>query len=128
MRKQYNRFLKSFGILTLAVCCGFAAAPAFAAAEFPAGTFTAGAFTITFGAGKFRLNQGDVMEVEGGYSAKGSQIQLIDKSGPWACTKAGEQTGTYDWKYENGTLAFSKVADKCDDRSQSLTGQPWKKK
>jgi len=124
MRKQYNRFLQSFGILTLTVCSGLAAA-----AEFPAGTFTAGAFTITFdGAGKFRLNQGDVMEAEGGYSTKGSQIQLSDKSGPWACTKAGEQSGSYDWKYENGTLAFSKVADKCDGRSQDLTAQPWKKK
>ena len=39
---------------------------------------------------------------------------------------AGEQTGTYAWKYENAVLTFSKVADKCEDRVRSLIKLAWK--
>jgi hypothetical protein len=58
---------------------------------------------------------------------KTGQLQLTDTQGPWACTKAGEQTGIYTWKYENAVLTLSKVADKCEDRVKSLVNLAWKR-
>ena len=75
--------------------------------------------------GQFRVKQGDTLEVMGHYSAKASELKLTDAEGPWACIKAGEQTGTYTWKYENAVLTLIKVTDKCEDRVKSLVGLAW---
>ena len=125
----------SFGALALAtcsalaMCAALATVPASPANGFPTGTYSAQglAATATFdGNGKLHISKGGVMEVDGDYTVKGDQIQLTDKSGPWACTKAGEQTGIYRWTYANGTLAFSKVMDQCEGRAASLTKYTWK--
>jgi hypothetical protein len=76
--------------------------------------------------GRFRVTASEVQQVIGQYSAKGDQLEITDSQGPWACTKAGEQTGTYRWKYANSVLTFSKVADRCEDRVNSLTSVTWK--
>lgn len=82
--------------------------------------------TIAFdGKGQFRVTQGDVLQVTGQYSVKGGQLEITDTQGPWACTKAGEQTGTYRWKYENSVLTFNKVVDPCEDRVRSLASATW---
>lgn len=101
-------------------------APAASAADFPAGTYAASGVTLSFdGKGHFRGSQQDAVVVEGDYNVKGDQLEFADKSGPWACP--AEQTGTYGWKPKGETLTFSKVADACDERVQSLTTRPWKK-
>ena len=64
-------------------------------------------------------------QVTGHYTVKGNQLELTDKEGPWACTKAGEQTGTYTWKYANSALTFTKIADHCQDRVGTLVTAPW---
>jgi len=95
---------------------------------FPTGTFAAGGLTtLTFdGNGQLHVRKGDVMEVVVDYAVSGNQIQLTDKSGPWACAKAGEKAGTYRWKYRSGVLAFRKVRDRCGPRVASLTNYTWK--
>lgn len=133
--KLDKRSYHSFGGLALAacsalaVCAALATVPASPASGFPTGTYSAKglAATATFdGNGKVHVSRGGVVEVEGVYTVEGDQIQLTDKSGPWACTKAGEQTGTYRWAYANGTLAFSKVTDPFEGRAASLTRYTWK--
>lgn len=101
-------------------------APCAAAADFPAGTYAAAGITLTFDSnGHFHGRQKDAVVVEGDYNVKGDQLEFADKSGPWACP-AG-QMGTYHWKTQGETVTFSKVADACDDRVQSLTPRTWKK-
>lgn len=134
MFTQHKRFSHSSGVFALAtcsalaMCTAFAAAPASPATGFPTGTYAAGGLTtVTFdGNGQLRVRKGDVTEVVGDYTVTGDQIQLTDKSGPWACTKAGEKAGTYRWQYQGGVLAFSKVRDRCTPRVDSLTKYTWK--
>lgn len=96
------------------------------AADFAAGTYAASGITLTFdGNGHFRGSQKDAVVVEGDYKVKGDQLELADKSGPWACTAT--QTGSYHWKSKGETLSFSKVSDECNERVQSLTARTWKK-
>lgn len=125
IRKHFSKLSVA---LAIATCSAFAALPA-SAGDFPAGTYTAPGFALTFdGNGHFRASQEDAVKVEGNYTVDGDQLQFTDKSGPWACTKAGEQTGTYHWKSAGDTLTFSKVADPCKDREGSLTPHPFKKR
>jgi hypothetical protein len=115
--------------VSLAICSALAA-PSALAAGFPTGTFqsTDEPFTVTFDAnGKFHVNQADKLQVAGDYSAKAGQLTITDSQGPWACTKAGEQTGTYKWAYANGTLTLTKIADECVDRVKSIDNHSWKR-
>jgi hypothetical protein len=108
----------------LAICSTLAVSPAFAA-DFPTGTFEAKQkpFTVSFDDNKqFSVKQGGTVQVTGSYSVTASELKLTDAQGPWACTKAGEQTGTYTWKYENAVLTLIKLTDKCVDRVKSLVG------
>jgi len=98
---------------------------------FPQGTFEAkeAPYTVSFdGKGRFQVNQGETLEVTGTYSVNDKVLKLTDTQGPWACSKEGERTGTYRWKYENAVLALNKVADKCEDRVKSLVSLAWKQK
>lgn len=113
----------------LAICSMLALSSALAA-EFPAGTYEAkGApYTVSFdGKGQFQVHEGQKLQVAGTYSVKAGELQLTDAEGPWACNKAGEQTGTYAWKYDNAALTLSKVTDKCNDRVKSLVDLVWKR-
>jgi hypothetical protein len=132
-----KRTFHSSGVLAfttctaLAVCSALAPALAAPAAGFPTGTYAAEglAATVTFDDhGQVRVRKGQVLEVVGDYSVSGNQIQLTDKSGPWACTKADQKSGSYRWKYTGGVLAFLKVSDRCADRADSLTKYTWKLK
>lgn len=132
---QHKRYFHSARVLVLATCSALAMCSALAAAGtspatgFPTGTYAAKglAATVTFdGDGKLQVRKGGVTEVVADYTVRGHQIQLTDKSGPWACSKAGEQVGTYRWKYRGGVLAFSKVRDRCTPRVASLTKYMWK--
>jgi hypothetical protein len=112
--------------------CALLALPAGVAfaADFPTGTYEAKGTPITVSfndKGQFHVNKGETLEVTGTYSVKTGELQLTDSQGPWACTKTGEQTGIYAWKYENAALTFSKVADKCEDRVNSLVKVAWKR-
>ena len=100
------------------------------AADFPTGTYeTKGSSTtVSFNdKGQFHVNKGETLEVSGTYYVKAGEVQVTDTQGPWACTKAGEQTGIYAWKYENAVLTFSKVADKCQGRVKGLVKLAWKR-
>jgi hypothetical protein len=113
----------------LALCSTLALSPVLAA-DFPTGAFMGKQTPITMSfddKGQFRVQQGDTLEVTGTYSAKASELKLTDTQGPWACTRAGEQTGTYNWKYENGVLTLIKLSDQCEDRVQSLVGVTWQR-
>jgi len=99
------------------------------AADFPSGTFAVkqAPYTLTFdGKGQFRVYEDKTLQVSGSYSVKAGEVLLSDKTGPWACTKPGEETGTYAWKYEGAVLTFNKIADKCEDRVKSLINIAWK--
>jgi hypothetical protein len=104
-------------------------APTFAA-DFPMGSFAAngGTTTLSFdGKGQFRVVEKDAMVVAGQYTIKGDLLEMTDLQGPWACTKADEKTGTYRWKLDKSDLTFGKVADRCQDRVQSLTSAKWQR-
>lgn len=113
---------------SLAVAAGLTHSLSAFAADFPVGSYAANAsITITFDdKGQFHVNDGKTTQVAGRYAVKGDQLEITDSEGPWACTKAGQQTGTYTWKYEHAVLAFSKLADQCEARVGSLTTATWK--
>jgi hypothetical protein len=118
---------KNAGVRALAICSTLALSAAFAA-NFPTGTFGGKQTSIIVSfdeQGQFRVKQGDMLEVMGTYSATARELKLIDTQGPWACNKAGEQAGTYTWKYENDALTLIKLIDKCEDRAKSLVGVSW---
>jgi hypothetical protein len=118
------------GTSILAICSMLALSAAFAA-EFPTGIYEVkeAPYTLSFDdAGQFHVNTGDALKVTGSYSVKAGQLRFTDQTGPWACSRAGEQSGTYAWKYENAVLTFSKVEDKCEDRVRSLVNLAWKRK
>lgn len=119
----------TLGACALAIGSGMAVSAALAA-DFPTGTYEAkeAPFTVSFDdKGQFHVNQGATLEVSGNYTVKTGKIELTDTQGPWACTKTGEQTGVYTWKYENAVLSLSKVTDKCADRVKSLVHLAWKR-
>jgi len=122
-----KRFSGMSASLAIAVCSSLAAGSALAA-DFPVGTYTDSGITLVFdGNGHYHGSEKNVMKVEGDYSVNGDQLQITDKSGPWACTKPAEHTGTYRWKAEGNVLTFSKVADACKGRVGSLAPRTWKK-
>jgi hypothetical protein len=125
-----KRYSRSIGRLTLVSWLTLALSPAFAA-DLPVGSYTAEGHTLTLtldASGRFRVIEKDLVQVSGRYTVKGDQIELTDTDGPWACTKAGQQTGTYHWMLGKSVLTFSKVADPCEDRVGSLVKVGWKQK
>jgi hypothetical protein len=117
------------GVRAFAICSALALSCA-VAADFPTGTYQAKGqpYTVSFdGKGQFQVHQGEKLQVAGTYSVKAGEVELTDAEGPWACTRAGEKTGTYTWKYERAVLTLSKVADKCEDRVKSLVDLDWKR-
>jgi hypothetical protein len=99
-----------------------------AAPEFPAGKYQAGEVSMQFdGRGHFKVSKGGQAVVDGEYTARADQIKLTDKSGAWACSSKGEETGSYLWKYEGDTLTFSKVEDRCEGRAGDLPQHGWKR-
>jgi hypothetical protein len=126
---KYSRIRPDFSASVLVAFASLGVSPAFAA-DFPAGTYSADKtpFTVSFDAKSgFHVDQGETRKVQGNYATKAGELQLTDTQGPWACTKPGEQTGAYAWKYEGGVLTFSLVSDKCDDRVKSLINRKWKR-
>ena len=122
------RFSRSFSQMALAAGLALAFFPAFAA-DFPVGTYRVDGAKSTLAfddKGQFRVEEGQKMLVTGQYTIKGNQIEFTDKEGPWACTTAGELSGTYNWNSENSVLTFSKVVDACKDRVGSLATVKWK--
>jgi hypothetical protein len=122
-----SRHFPSLGAASLLASLTIAMTAALAA-DFPAGSFAANGGTVimTFdGKGQFRVVQKDATVVAGQYTIKGEQFEITDVQGPWACTKADEKSGTYRWKLDKSELTFSKVADRCEDRVQSLTATKW---
>ena len=98
------------------------------APTFPTGKYKAGEISLQFdGGGHFKVNTGDQAVVEGVYTASADQITLTDKSGAWACSSKGEETGTYGWKYAGGTLTLSKVEDHCEGRAGDLPQRGWQR-
>jgi hypothetical protein len=129
---MFNRssYPRSIGAAALLGSLTLALIPAMAA-DFPIGSFAAngGTTTMTFdGKGQFRVLDKDAIVVAGQYTIKGEQFEITDMQGPWACTKAGEKTGIYRWKLDKSELTFSKVADRCEDRVQSLTPVKWQRR
>jgi len=121
-----SRTAAAAAALVIAVCSAFAAD-----SHFPIGTFAAEGQTLTLAfdhTGQFRVSEGEKLQVAGRYEVKAGQFEITDKQGPWACTKADQQTGTYRWTYEHSVLTFSTVSDHCKDRVQSLTALKWKQK
>jgi hypothetical protein len=123
-----RKLVRSFVCASAVTICSNFVLSAVFAADFPVGSYEAGDLRLTFDdKGQFHVNKGATTEVSGKYSVKGGQIELTDVKGPWACTNAGQQTGTYDWKFDSSALTFSKVADSCDDRSGTLLPAAWKR-
>jgi hypothetical protein len=128
MIKQ-TRFQGPLGATALAGCLALALSSVFAAeSPFPIGAYAVEGHKVrlTFNdKAEFRVTEGGVTQVVGRYKVEQDRLELTDLQGPWACTKAGQQTGTYRWNYANSVLTFSKVTDLCEDRVQSLTPANW---
>jgi hypothetical protein len=123
--KRIRISVSAFGMgMALALSSAFAAG-------FPTGTFEGKELPITVSfdtKGHFSVSQGATLGVTGTYTAKADQISLTDAQGPWACTSPGQQTGIYTWKFENGALLLSKLADQCGDRAKTLASVTWQLK
>ena len=121
-------FIRS-SLAALLASAVFTGSLSYAADAFPKGSYVSGPYTLEFkGKGKFRVLKSPYPLVEGEYKVSGDQIQFTDKSGPFACSGAGQASGTYRWKLEEGNLKLSKIEDKCSDRSNSFAGPPWKRR
>jgi hypothetical protein len=93
--------------------------------RFPTGVFTNEEFTIIFTDDRkyfFKFN--DKILVEGSYILSGDKIVLTDESGTVACTEPDTATGSYEWKYGDEKLFFSKIEDRCEGRISNLTKKP----
>jgi hypothetical protein len=102
-----------------------ALSPAFAA-DFPTGTYKAQDLSLVFdGKGQFHVSDGKTTEVSGTYTVVQGQVELTDVKGPWACTKSGQQKGTYVWSWNGTALTFLKVTDSCEERSKTLAPASW---
>jgi hypothetical protein len=114
--------------ICLASIASVLAAPlASAAPAFPTGEYKAGDVALRFdGHGHFNLSNGGKAVVDGDYATTADQIAFTDRSGPWSCSK-GEETGKYGWKYEDGTLTFTKIDARCEGRSSDLPNRGWKR-
>jgi hypothetical protein len=131
---MFTRLPPAFISAALAGGLALASSPVFAAesaaeSPFPAGTYASVGHKMTMafdGKGQFVVTESAITQVSGRYTVTAGRLELTDLQGPWACTHAGQQTGTYSWKYANSVLTFSKVADRCEDRVQSLTTTDWK--
>jgi hypothetical protein len=75
--------------------------------------------------GQFHVNNGGTTEVSVTYSVEQGRVSLTDVKGPWACTKAGQEKGTYIWSFNGTALTFIKVTDTCDERSNTLVPASW---
>ena len=98
------------------------------AGEFPIGTYASEAFSITFAdGGKVRVWNDEGTIAEGSYMVTKDRLVITDKRGREACLQAGQETGTYHWKFDvdGKVLKFSKVADKCERRAFYLEKQHW---
>jgi hypothetical protein len=126
--RNHQRLLRLIGQMAAAIGLALAFLPAFAA-DFPAGTYSVDGAkpTLTFDdKSQFRVEEGGKTMVTGKYTSKGDQVEFTDQKGPWACTKNGQKTGTYQWKYDGSVLTLTKVTDACTDRVGSLSGVKWK--
>jgi outer membrane protein assembly factor BamB len=94
---------------------------------FPAGAYVSGDFTVAFRSdGAFRVSEKGDAVVEGSYTVEVDRITFTDKQGRYACLDEGP--GTYAWKQNGQTLAFTKVDDSCPGRERILTRQPLTKR
>src|SRR5690242_2404733 len=95
---MHSRYLRSLAQVAAGLIIPLSAA---LAADFPAGVYTAHqSVTLTFERdGQFQVSDGKATQVAGRYVVKGDRLELTDKEGAWACTKPGQQTGTYKWTY-----------------------------
>ena len=117
-----------FCVAALAGLAAVVSGTAFARDGLPEGVYGAGPYRLEFKAhGKFRVMKSNYALVEGDYKVAGDRIELTDRRGPFACKGAGQATGTYSWKLEEGSLMLSKIEDKCSDRSESFATSPWKR-
>ena len=117
-----------FCVAALAGLAAVVSGTAFARNGLPEGAYRSGPYTLEFKAhGKFRVMKSNYALVEGDYKVAGDRIELTDRRGPFACKGAGQATGTYTWKLEEGSLMLSKIEDKCSDRSESFATSPWKR-
>ncbi len=96
------------------------------AGDFPLGSYQAKELTLVFDSkGQFQVNIAGKTKVSGTYSVQQGKVEVTDVKGPWACTKPGEQKGTYAWTFNGTALTFLKVADSCEDRYKTLVPAKW---
>lgn len=124
---KYKRISAPLLMVTLATALTLTCLPA-SAANFPVGTYAAQDFTLSFdGKGHFRASEKGAIDAEGDYVVTGDRVQFTDTSGAGACTKPGQQSGTYRWKADAKTLTFFKLNDPCKERAGALAPQPWQR-
>ncbi len=121
--------MKQLRVVAVSIALTLVVGSAFAA-DFPIGSYSAHQnLTIVFDKqGTFHVTQDGKSVVIGNYRIKGDQLELTDRDGPWACTKAGQQSGTYQWKYGDAGLTLTKVTDACEERGATLATSSWKPK
>lgn len=117
--------------LPVLVVCASTCLSAQAASDspaFPTGAYVSGKIAMKFDPqGHVRVTEGTKVLVDGEFSVKADEIRLTDRSGPWACLTAGQETGTYRWQYAGEKLTLSRIDDRCEGRVGDLTAQPWKR-
>jgi hypothetical protein len=74
-------------------------------------------------AGKFQTLRNGKVVVSGDFAAPSGTLQLIDKTGPYAC-KGGSATGIYDYKVAGKSLVLKPIAEFCVPRKTILTTHP----
>lgn len=73
----------------------------------------------TFAAdGTYQVSQDGEILAEGSWTATATTVEIIPSAGAIAC----DQSGTYEWVVEDGTLTLTVVEDECPGRRSGLDG------
>ena len=85
---------------------------------FPGGFFTNGDWSLDFKADGTYRAAGPPGSETGTYKVNGNQVTVT-------CQCCGEVQGSYTWSYDGGTLHFTAIEDKCQNRQGVLGSGEW---
>jgi hypothetical protein len=77
---------------------------------------------------QYQISKDNKVLVEGHFTFSNEQIKFKDERGALACTQEPEvENGAYAWSYQDESLTFKLVEDKCEGRRFVLTIHSWLK-
>jgi hypothetical protein len=125
--------LKTYVVVAVALAVWLGVSNLARAEDFPKGKYSATIqdmkITIKFeDKGKFTVEFGDEVMVEGNYKVNKDVIEFSDNKGKAVSKEDEKKVGKYKWKVDDKKkLTFTKIEDEVEGRVMGLTAGPWTK-